>query len=125
LERVRRTVTQIAASAGATAEVRIDPYAPVTYNDPRLTARMRATLERAAGAQNVHEMDLVMGSEDFSYYTQKIPGLYVFLGINKQGVSAEQAADNHSPLFFVNEDALATGVRTMVLLAMDYLNTAN
>jgi amidohydrolase len=122
ITRLRRTATMIAQSAGATADVQIESYAPVTYNDPALTARMTATLEHAAGRENVREMDLVMGSEDFSYYTQKIPGLYVFLGINKPGVGPGEAADNHSPLFYVNEDALRVGVRTMVLLAVDYLN---
>jgi amidohydrolase len=123
LLRARRTATDIAASAGATADIQIEPYAPVTYNDPQLAVRMRPTLERAAGAHNVREMDLVMGSEDFSWYTEKIPGLYAFLGINRPGVPAGQAADNHSPLFFVNEDALATGVRMLVMLAMDYLGS--
>ena len=56
---------------------------------------------------------------------EKIPGLYAFLGINRPGVPAGQAADNHSPLFFVNEDALGTGVRTLVMLAMDYLDSPN
>ena len=125
LLRVRRTATDIAASAGATADVQIEPYAPVTYNDPQLAARMRPALERAAGAHSVREMDLVMGSEDFSWYVEKIPGLYAFLGINRPGVPAGQAADNHSPLFFVNEDALGTGVRALVMLAMDYLDSPN
>ena len=55
----------------------------------------------------------VMAAEDFSQYQQVIPGLFVFLGVNRDGVPAEQAAPNHSPQFFVNEDALQTGVRTL------------
>ena len=65
-----------------------------------------------------------MPSEDFPAFTRNIPGLYVFLGVNARGVPADDAAPNHSPRFFVNEEALNTGVRTMVLLALDYLSGA-
>jgi amidohydrolase len=121
LERVKRTVKTVAESAGATADVTISPYAPVTFNDPALTSRMRGALELAAGKGNLREMDLVMGSEDFSHYTREIPGLFVFLGINKAGVPLGSVAENHSPNFFVNEDALKTGVRALVFVALDYL----
>jgi amidohydrolase len=121
LERVKRTARTIAESAGATAQVTIDPYAPVTYNDPQLIARLQSALARAAGPDKIREMPLVMGSEDFSHYTREIPGLFVFLGINKPGVPTGAAAENHSPDFFVNEDALATGVRALTLVALDYL----
>jgi amidohydrolase len=121
LERVKRIARTIAESAGATAEVTIDPYAPVTYNDPQLITRLQSALARAAGPDKIREMQLVMGSEDFSHYTRVIPGLFVFLGINKPGVPPGAAAENHSPDFFVNEDALATGVRALTLVALDYL----
>ena len=62
-----------------------------------------------------------MPSEDFSAFTKTIPGLYIFLGANAPGVSAEQAAPNHSTKFFVNEDALPVGVKAYVALATDYL----
>jgi amidohydrolase len=124
LERVQRTARSVAESAGARAEVRIDPYAPVTYNDVQLMTRMQPALARAAGPDKIREMQLVMGSEDFSHYTRVVPGLYVFLGINKPGVPPGAAAENHSPEFFVNEEALATGVRALVFVAQDYLQGA-
>ena len=124
-QRIRRTADNIAASAGATAEVTIRPYSPVTYNDPELTRRMLPTLKRAAGADNVFEARRITGAEDFSYFQEKIPGLYVGLGVNREGVGPWLAPPNHSPLFYVNEDALIVGVRTMVGLAMDYGKTSN
>ena len=81
---------------------------------------MMPTLKWAAGEDNVLEHPLITGAEDFAHFQQRIPGLYLMLGINQEGVAAEQAASNHSPLFFVNEDALIVGVRTMVGLALDY-----
>ena len=121
LMRVERTATAIASAAGAEATVTIDPYSGVTWNDPELTARMLPSLQRAA--DKVTEGPMVMGAEDFSWYQQQIPGLFVMLGVNLPGVSADQAAPNHSPLFVVNESALKTGVRTLSTLALDYLQT--
>ena len=118
--RLRKTAIAIAEAAGAQAEVDIAEQTVVTWNDPALAARMRPTLEKAAPGQ-VLESPLVMAAEDFSYYQREVPGLFVFLGINKAGVKPEDAATNHSPNFFVNEEALATGVRALGLLAVDWL----
>lgn len=118
--KLRKTVGLIAEASGAQATVTIDPYSPVTGNDPELLKQMMPTLEWAAGAENVVEHPLITGAEDFAYFEKRIPGLYLMLGINKDGVGAGQAASNHSPLFHVNEDALIVGVRTMVGLALDY-----
>ena len=119
-DRIIRTVENIAASAGASAEVIITEATPVTFNDVALTRRMLPTLQWAAGRELVFEARPITGAEDFAYFQEKIPGLYVGLGVNKQGVPAWGSPPNHSPLFFVNEDALLVGVRTMVGLAMNY-----
>lgn len=122
--RLRKTVSLIAESNGAESTVTIDAYAPVTGNDPELLSRMMPTLDWAAGPDSVAEHPLITGAEDFSYFQKRIPGLYLMLGINKEGVAAGQAAPNHSPHFHVNEDALIVGVRTMTGLALDYARTA-
>ena len=118
--KLKKTVEHIAEASGAAATVTIDPYAPVTADDPRLLERMMPTLEWAAGEDKVVEHPLITGAEDFAHYEQRIPGLYLMLGINKKGVGAGEAASNHSPRFYVNEDALIVGVRTFVGLAMNY-----
>jgi amidohydrolase len=118
--KLKRTVTLIAEAAGAEATITIDPYSPVTGNDPELLQQMMPTLEWAAGEDKVVEHPLITGAEDFAHFQKRIPGLYLMLGINEEGVGRGQAPSNHSPLFFVNEDALIVGVRTMVGLALDY-----
>ena len=120
--RIKTTVEHVALSAGATAELEIDPHAPVVRNDPALLEHMGPALKWAAGDDAVHSLAPVTGGEDFAFYANRIPAVFVFLGINKPGVTREQAAPNHSPLFFVNEDALITGVRTLGGLAVDYLS---
>jgi amidohydrolase len=122
--RLKRTVTGIAESAGAEATITIDPYSSVTGNDPALLGRMMPTLEWAAGKDKVMEHPLITGAEDFAHFQKRIPGLYLMLGINEEGVAAGQAPANHSPLFNANEDALIVGVRTLVGLALDYADAA-
>jgi amidohydrolase len=121
-ERVRRTATQIAASAGAAADVRIDRGYPVTVNDPGLTARMLPTLRRVAGPKLI-DGTKITGAEDFSYFQQQVPGLFLLLGITPPA-EVGKAPQNHSPKFFVDEPALITGVRTLAHLAVDFLSNA-
>jgi metal-dependent amidase/aminoacylase/carboxypeptidase family protein len=80
--------------------------------------------KRAADADgNVAECPLAGASEDFSFYAQAVPGLYVFLGVTPKGQDPAKAAPNHSPNFFVDEHALVVGVRTMGTLAVDFLGS--
>lgn len=120
---VRRIAEKTAEASGAAAEVRIgDEYAyPVTWNDPALTQRMRPTLARVAGAANLIETTPQTVAEDFSFYQQTIPGLFVFVGVRKPGASKDDYAPNHSPRFKVDEGGLPLGVRTLVALTLDYL----
>lgn len=118
---VRRTATNIAESAGATAEVDITNYAPVTFNDPRLTAQMVPSLNRAAGVANVSVQKAVTGAEDFAFYQEKVPGVFVFVGGMPKGKNPADTAPHHTPGFFVDESGLTLGVRALVTLATDYL----
>ncbi len=115
------TAERMADSAGATATVSIHEGNPITWNDPKLTEAALRSLKRAAGDANVELAPIIMASEDFSAYQQRIPGLFYLLGVDAEGVAAKDAAPNHSPYFFVNEAALVTGVRAHVLTALDYL----
>ena len=86
LARVKRTAESIAAAAGATAELILDEGYPVTWNDPALTERMTPSLKRvAAGTFNPNAQPTTT-SEDFSFYGQKVPALYFFLGVAPKGV---------------------------------------
>ncbi len=122
-ERMERTITRIAESAGATATLEISEGVPVTFNDPALTEQMGRTLESVFGGDNVQVAPLVTGAEDFSFYQEKVPGFFFFLGGRVPGVPKAQAIPNHSPLFTVDESALAGGVRAMSRLAVDYLQS--
>jgi amidohydrolase len=122
--RIKRTVESIAASAGAKADVAITTGYPITYNDPALTEKSAPTLRRVAGAANVTVVNPTLGAEDFSFFQQKVPGLFFWLGTRPKGVSAEEAASNHSPLFYVDESGLGLGIRALAHVAVDYLAAA-
>ena len=125
MERIQRTATMIAQSAGASAEVSFGQGLPVTYNDPALTARMDATLRRVGGAKAVPDMNPVTPSEDFSFFQEKVPGVFFFLGVTPKGTPPADIYANHSPRFFADEAALITGVRAMSNMAVDYLTPRN
>ncbi|QKG53808.1 amidohydrolase [Hymenobacter sp. BRD67] len=119
---IKRTANGIAAANGATAEVGIEPYVPVTFNDPALTARMLPTLQRTAGTANVLEIKAVTGAEDFACYQEKVPGLFVFLGGMTPGTDPATVADHHTAGFKIDESAFPLGVKTLATLAADYLS---
>jgi len=122
--KLRGTVRAIAEANGATATVTIESYAPVVRNHPELLRKMMPTLRWAAGEDKVMEASLITGAEDFAFYQESIPGLYLLLGANDPGVASGEAPANHSPFFDVNEATLITGVRTLVGFALDYAGVA-
>lgn len=122
--RMQTTVQSLAASYGATADLHLIEHGRVTYNDPALTAWALPAMQEAAGANNVNSNHAPsMPSEDFSYYQEHIPGLFVHLGSDQDGQDPATAPPNHSPMFSPNERVLPLGVRTEVLFAVRYLES--
>jgi amidohydrolase len=124
LDDLRNVAGHVAAAHGATVEARIpiDHNYPVTVNDPALAARMRPSLEQAVGEGNVLDPGLITGAEDFSFFAREVPGLFFFVGATPRGVDPANAASNHSPEFFLDEEALDVGLRAMLQVSLDYLH---
>lgn len=116
-KRIRETSERIAQAAGVTAEVLIHKGYPVTYNDPVLTESMDPVF-KAIGT--VLQPGQTTGAEDFSYFQEKVPGLYFYLGVAPEG---ETPSDLHTPKMMVNEDGLVYGVRALAHLAVANLET--
>lgn len=119
--RINQIATNIAESAGATVDVSITTKTLITYNDPTLTEKMVPTLEDAAGKSNVHLTPAVTGAEDFSYFQDKIPGLYFFLGGMPKGKNAAETAGHHTPDFYIDESGFVLGMKAMTNLTIDYM----
>ena len=122
-ERMKSLVPTIAQAYGGDAVVTISDGAPVTYNDPALTAQMIPSIEKVLGKENVLEVNAITGAEDFSYFQQEIPGLYFFLGgASPSTQESKPLSSHHTPGFMVDDSALIHGVKVMTTLTKDYLN---
>ncbi|MGE8687963.1 MAG: amidohydrolase [Achromobacter sp.] len=120
-QRIARTADMIAQSAGAKADVRVVELYNATVNNPELTEKMGATLRRVAGDGNYGLQPKSTASEDFSFYQEKVPGMFFYLGVTPKGTDVDKAAPNHSPRFYVDEPGLLNGVRALSNLAVDYM----
>ena len=118
-EKIKLTAEKIAESAGATADVDIKIQYPVTYNNPELTARMLPSLEKVAGEQNVRVVKADTGAEDFSFYAQKVPGLFFFLGAKPKNVHTIDAPPHHTPDFYIDESGFVLGIKALSQLVLD------
>ncbi|QHV99461.1 amidohydrolase [Spirosoma endbachense] len=122
--RINEIATNIAESAGAKADVKIEVMYPVTYNDPKLTDQMVPTLEAVAGKNNIRLTPAQTGAEDFSFYQQKVPGFFYFLGGMTKGKKIEDAAPHHTPDFQIDESCFVLGMKSLCHLTVDYMEQA-
>ncbi|MGP5201719.1 M20 family metallopeptidase [Psychrobacter aquimaris] len=120
-DNIKTTATHIAMASGAEADVKIIKGYPVTINNPALTAQMLPTLKSVAGADNVFDVPKLTASEDFSFYSQEVPGLFIFLGGTPAGQDTSKAPYNHSPYFYADEASFKVGTKALSQLAIDYL----
>ncbi|TRM49774.1 amidohydrolase [Achromobacter sp. LC458] len=123
-QRIARTADMIAQSAGAKADVRVVELYNATVNNPALTEKMGSTLRRVAGEGNYGLQPKSTASEDFSFYQEKVPGMFFYLGVTPKGTDVDKAAPNHSPRFYVDESGLINGVRALSNLTVDYMARA-
>ena len=120
-QKIEKTATQIAESAGATATVTIETGYPVTYNDPRLTERAVGVLNGAMGSEYLHLSDAVTGAEDFSFFANEVPGFFFFIGGRPATVQVADAAPHHTPDFYVDDEGMKTGMKALLHLTLDYM----
>jgi len=122
-EEIYKEIKQVAAGVALgtgtkiTVEFDVGGFYPVTFNDKDLVERLKPSLVQAA-SNKVYEMTPSTGAEDFSFFSNEIPGMYFWLGVNAPGVM--EAPGNHSPYFIVDDGALNVGLKALVYLVLDY-----
>jgi len=122
IDRMGRIVTNVAAANGATARLEMMPAPnPVLVNDPALTARVTESLRAVLGGDAVKSSGLLTVAEDFAHIANAVPSVYYWVGVTPAGQDAKTAPDNHSDLFYVDEAGIAVGTRTLLRVAVDYL----
>ena len=122
-EALPRKVKGIADSMRAEAEVTLplDYNYPITFNDPDLMARMLPTIQRSAGKENAIHSKAVTGAEDFSFFQEKVPGLYLWVGGKIPEMPVSEAPAHHTPEFYVDDAGMKTGVKLLTDLTLDYM----
>ncbi|MFC0633737.1 amidohydrolase [Brevundimonas balnearis] len=122
IQRAEAAIENVAHAHGAEAEFSVRQNAALVFNDPDLSAWLAPVLGEAAGAENVNPATPpTTVAEDFSYFQQRIPGVFYHLGASADGVDPATSPPNHSPEFDVNESVLPVGVRAHVLTALRFL----
>ena len=120
LERMKRTVESIAAASGATAEIRFEGKTLVTYNDPSLVHKMLPALQAAAGKENVTESSWYTYAEDFSYYQEKAPCFFFYIGGMPRGADPAKAPPHHTAEFYIDESGFDVGVKAFCEIVLNY-----
>lgn len=120
IKRIRTIVSKTAEAMGATAELFLPHtiHYPVTFNDSALTSRMLPSLIKSAGKEKVKQRVPKTGAEDFSFFQEKVPGLFFNLG--GMPPDAKSPADHHTPDFLLDESGFKTGVVAFANLVFDY-----
>ena len=119
-ERMKRTVTNIAEAAGATATISFDEKTLVTDNDSALVGKTVRALQLAAGKQNVNLTTWKTGAEDFSYYGTKAPSFFFYLGGMPKGNDPAKAPAHHTADFYIDESGFDVGVKAFCEIVFNY-----
>ncbi len=119
LQKIKKMAESIAEGMGGKCEVEISRGYPYLENNPELTRRIRRAAETYVGADNVIDLDITLGAEDFSYYSQVIPASFYRLGTGNPGKGITSYV--HTPTFDIDEDALTIGAGLMAWMAIQEL----
>jgi carboxypeptidase Ss1 len=114
---IREIAKGVSQAYGARCEVSIVDSNPVTRNDSIVTKKVSQILKTIPGTKTV-EIPPVLAAEDFSFYLQKVPGTYYFLGTRNKAKGC--VYPNHSSKFKVDEDVLKYGSASLALLAFEF-----
>ena len=121
-QRIRKLAEGLCESMGGSCEIDIKNGYPYLLNDPDLTERARAAAEAYLGAENVVDLDLWMGAEDFAYYSQQVPACFYRLGTRNEARGIISSV--HTPTFDIDEAALETGMGLMAYVALQELEAS-
>ena len=117
---MKKMAEEMASSMGATCDFRVDVGYPFVYNDEVVTEFARDVAKDYLGEENVVELDMRMTGEDFSFYTQHMPGCFYRLGVGN--VAKGLTSGLHTPTFNVDEKCLEVGTGLMAYIAFQQLH---
>jgi metal-dependent amidase/aminoacylase/carboxypeptidase family protein len=116
LQKIKKMAEGMAESMGAKCEVKISRGYPYLENNPELTRRIRNAAEEYLGKENVVDIELTLGSEDFAYYSHQIPASFYRLGTRNESKGINSYV--HTPTFDIDEDALSISTGLMAWMTV-------
>ncbi|MBZ0247149.1 MAG: amidohydrolase [Cyclobacteriaceae bacterium] len=119
LSKIRKMAESIAEGMGGRCEVEISHGYPYLENNPALTRRIKAAAAQYVGEENVVDIDITLGAEDFSYYSQQIPASFYRLGTRNEAKGITSYV--HTPTFDIDEEALKIAPGLMAWMAVQEL----
>jgi amidohydrolase len=119
LAKIKKMAESIAEGMGGKCEVEISRGYPYLENNPALTRRIRQAAEEYVGKENVVDIDITLGAEDFAYYSQVIPASFYRLGTRNEEKGIVSYV--HTPTFDIDETALEIGPGLMAWMALKEL----
>ncbi|ARV08402.1 N-acyl-L-amino acid amidohydrolase [Winogradskyella sp. PC-19] len=120
MKRMNEMAADIAKAYGGSATIEWQNNTVVTNNDPELTMQILPSIQKVAGEENVQIMKATTGGEDFSYFQEKVPGVYFFLGGMTPGNT--ESFPHHTPDFKIDDSGMLLGVKAFTQITLDYLN---
>lgn len=90
-----------------------------TINEEKATGMLKSAVAKLIGEDNIKQVSMIMGSEDFSEYLEKVPGALMLLGCRNE--AKDCCYSQHSNHYKLDEDALPIGVASYAQVALDYL----
>ena len=108
IERIGSMADDLARAFRASSTFEVVESLPAVVNDAAIAARVRHSATTALGPAGVQEAVMRMGSEDMSIFLEEVPGCFINIGAARAG---EAPRPHHSPLFAIDEDSLAVGVK--------------
>ena len=117
--KIKEIASEMAKNNNITIDVTILKGYPVLINHESSTNKAILFAENLLGNENVIRLESRMTSEDFAYYSQKVPSVFYRLGITEKG--AKTFYPLHSPNFTLVDDSLKTGISTMAYLTIEFL----
>jgi amidohydrolase len=118
-KRMEEVIKGVVAAMRGSYEFTLHKRFPATANDEKMTSFVAQIAREIMGPDKIFPMKPLMGSEDFSYYLEKVPGAFVFLGGANKGKGI--VYPQHHPKFDLDEDTLPFGTALHVAVARDYL----
>lgn len=120
LKRIKKMAESLAEGMGGQCEVTISHGYPFLKNDPEVTRRIKQAATEYVGEENVVDIDITLGAEDFAYYSQVVPASFYRLGTRNEAKGITSYV--HTPTFDIDEEALKISSGVMAWMAVRELS---